>query len=158
MASTSKGLILMDKEILFSSSSCSLVLVISLRASCTPPPPPPPTALPPLPEAACFSFCACIMACLLVSASSKRFLFSSASFQDTWNHHREWWWCPADLLWHQLMIAMPLPWPQISQCGQRLPDQSVPSSLATASQMHGGRWSLPSQGQCAHPRISRPIW
>ena len=35
--------------------------------------------LDPCPAACCFSFCACIMACLFFSASSKRFLFSSAS-------------------------------------------------------------------------------
>merc|ERR1712018_524652 len=35
MASKSNGLIRMDKEIFFSSSNCSLVLVISRRASCT---------------------------------------------------------------------------------------------------------------------------
>ena len=39
MPSSSRGLILMLSEIFFSSSSCSLVLVISLRASCTLPMP-----------------------------------------------------------------------------------------------------------------------
>merc|ERR1712223_1875556 len=71
----------MEREIFFSSSNCSLVLVISRRASWTLPIPlsvffgP----LAPCPAACCFSFCACIMACLFFSASSKRFLFSSAS-------------------------------------------------------------------------------
>merc|ERR1712218_306793 len=71
----------MEREIFFSSSNCSLVFVISRRASWTLPIPlsvffgP----LAPWPAACCFSFCACIMACLFFSASSKRFLFSSAS-------------------------------------------------------------------------------
>merc|ERR1712168_126010 len=75
----------MLSEIFFSSSSCSLVLVISLLASPTfpippsglfppiPPPPPPPPAF-------CLSFWACIISCLFFSASSSLFLFSSASF------------------------------------------------------------------------------
>merc|ERR1712095_155519 len=68
----------MEREIFFSSSNCSLVFVISRRASWTLPIPlsaffgP----LDPCPAACCFSFCACIMACLFFSASSKRFLFS----------------------------------------------------------------------------------
>merc|ERR1719362_2367880 len=36
-------------------------------------------APPPLPAACCFSFCACIISCLFISASSRRFFFSSAS-------------------------------------------------------------------------------
>merc|ERR1712012_582587 len=78
MASKSRGLMRMEREIFFSSSNCSLVFVISRRASWTLPIPlsvffgP----LDPCPAACCFSFCACIMACLFFSASSQRSLFS----------------------------------------------------------------------------------
>merc|ERR1719495_2879615 len=70
MASRSRGLIRMLREIFISSSTCSLVLDISLRASragacCFLPP---------------FSFWAAIISCLLRSASSSLFFFSSASF------------------------------------------------------------------------------
>merc|ERR1711881_661921 len=69
------GLILMESEILFSSSNCSLVLVISRLASCTLAIPLSALRAPPLPEACCFSFWACIIACLFFSASSRRFSF-----------------------------------------------------------------------------------
>merc|ERR1719331_895384 len=56
MLSTSRGLILMAREIFFSSSNCSLVLVISFLASRTFAPADA-LAPPPLPAACCFSFC-----------------------------------------------------------------------------------------------------
>merc|ERR1719472_419003 len=75
MASSWRGLILMERAIFFSSSSCSLVLVISLRAS-----------LPAVPAVdfleaapALSAFWASSISCLLASASSRRFFFSSAS-------------------------------------------------------------------------------
>merc|ERR1719336_2700885 len=73
----------MLRDILFSSSNCSFVFVISFLASAKLPipptnllPPPPSLAAPP---AFCFSFCACIICCRLISAASSRLRFSSAS-------------------------------------------------------------------------------
>merc|ERR1719186_2345462 len=64
-----KGLIRILKEIFISSSTCSLDLDISLRASMA-------GAWDFLPP---FSFCAAIISCLLRSASSRAFFFSRAS-------------------------------------------------------------------------------
>merc|ERR1719420_768396 len=62
------GLLRMFKEILHSSSTCSLDFESSLRASIAGAEDFPP-----------FSFCAAIISCLLISASSILFFFSSAS-------------------------------------------------------------------------------
>merc|ERR1719158_2465732 len=72
MASRSRGLILMERAIFFSSSSCSLVLDISLWASLAPSPTT--DFLVPAP-----AFWASSISCLLASVSSSFFFFSSAS-------------------------------------------------------------------------------